>query len=99
MSSRRLGVGVGALRRRLGIGVCLDRTFQDAGGWLMEIVVEDPARGWIPPGGQFCEKIGGIVVLSGDVMQLDSLEFVLELAYLSAVCCHEGLLQEDSFMT
>ena len=56
----------------------------------MEIVVEDPARGWIPPGGQFCEKIGGIIVLSGDVMQLDSLEFVLELAHLLAVCCHEG---------
>ena len=60
------------------------------GRWLMEIVDEDPARRRIPPGGQFCEKIGGIVVLSGDVMQLDSLEFVLELAYLLAVCRHEG---------
>ena len=48
---------------------------------------------------QFCKKIGGIVVLSGDVMQLDSLEFVLELAHLLAVCFHEGALQEDSFMT
>ena len=65
----------------------------------MEIVDEDPARRWIPPGGQFCEKIGGIVVLPGDVMQLDTLEFVLELVHLLAVCCHEGVLQEDSFMT
>ena len=29
----------------------------------MEIVDEDPTRGRIPPGGQFCEKIDGIVVL------------------------------------
>ena len=56
----------------------------------MEIIDEDPTRGWIPPSGQFCEKISGIVVLSGDVMQLDSLEFVLKLAHLLAVCCHEG---------
>ena len=56
----------------------------------MEIVDEDPARGWIPPNGQFCEKISCIVVLLGDVMQLDSLEFVLELAHLLAVCRHEG---------
>ena len=57
----------------------------------MEIIDEDPARRWIPPNGQFCEKIGGIVVLSGDVMQLNPLEFVLELAHFLAVCCHEGV--------
>ena len=56
----------------------------------MEIIDEDPARRWIPPGGQFCEKISGIIVLLGDVMQLDPLEFVLELAHLLAVCYHEG---------
>ena len=56
----------------------------------MEIVDEDPARRWLPPGSQFCEKIGGIVVLLGDVMQLDPLEFILKLAHLLAVCCHEG---------
>ena len=56
----------------------------------MEIIDEDPTRGWIPPGGQFCEKIGGIVVLSGDMVQLDPLEFVLELAHLLAVCYHGG---------
>ena len=55
----------------------------------MDIVDEDPAWGWIPPGGQFCKKIGGIIVLSGDMMQLDPLEFVLELVHLLAVCCHE----------
>ena len=65
----------------------------------MEIINEDPARRWILPGGQFCEKIGGIVVLLGDVMQLDPLEFVLELAHLLVVCCHEeaftgGLLHD-----
>ena len=56
----------------------------------MEIVDEDPAWEWISPGGQFCNKIGGIIVLSGDVMQPDPLEFVLELTHLLAVCCHEG---------
>ena len=56
----------------------------------MEIVDEDPTWGRILPGGQFCEKISGIIVLSGDVMQLDSLEFVFELAHLLAVCRHEG---------
>ena len=56
----------------------------------MEIIDEDPTQGWIPPSGQFCERIGSIVVLSRDVMQLDSLEFVLELAHLLAVCCREG---------
>ena len=60
----------------------------------MEIIDEDPARGRIPPGGQFCKKIGGIVVLSGDIMQLDPLEFVLELAHLLPVCCHEGAFVE-----
>ena len=56
----------------------------------MDIVDEDPAWGWIPPGGQFCKKIDGVVVLSGDMMQLDPLEFVLELAHLLVVCYHEG---------
>ena len=56
----------------------------------MEIVDKDTAQRWIPHGGQFCEKIGGIIVLSGDVVQLDPLEFVLELAHLLAVCYHEG---------
>ena len=56
----------------------------------MEVVDEDPARRRIPPSGQFCEKIGGIVVLFVDVMQLDPLKFVLELVHLLAVCYHEG---------
>jgi len=60
----------------------------------VEIVDEDPAWEQILPGGQFCEKIGDIIVLSGDVMQLDSLEFVLELAHLLVVCCHEGAFAE-----
>ena len=56
----------------------------------MEIVDEDPACRRIRPSSQFCEKIGGIVVLSVDMMQLNPLEFVLELAHLLVVCCHEG---------
>ena len=65
----------------------------------MDVIDEDPARGWIPSGGQFCKEIGGVVVPSTDMMQFDPLKFVLKLAHLFAVCCHEGLLQEDSFMT
>ena len=57
--------------------------------WV-DVIDEDPAWGWILPGGQFCEKIDDIIVLSGDMMQLNPLEFVLELAHLLAVCCHEG---------
>ena len=56
----------------------------------MDVIDEDPARGWIPPGGQFCKEIGGIVVPLRDMMQFDPLEFVFELAHLLAVCCHEG---------
>ena len=56
----------------------------------MDVIDEDLAWRWIPPGGQFCKKIGGSIVLSGDVMQLDPLEFVLELAHFLAVCYHEG---------
>ena len=56
----------------------------------MKVIDEDPIWRWNPPGSQFCEKIGGIVVLSGDMMQFDRLEFVLELAHLLAVCYHEG---------
>ena len=56
----------------------------------MKVIDEDPIQRWNPPSSQFCEKIGGIVVLLGDVMQLNPLEFVLKLAYLLAVCYHEG---------
>ena len=52
----------------LSVGVCLDQTFQDMGGWLVDVVDEDPAWGWIPPAGQFRKKISGIVVPSRDVM-------------------------------
>ena len=58
----------------------------------MEIVDEDPIQRWNPPGSQFCEEISGIVVLSGDMMQFDPLELVLELAHLLVVCCHERAL-------
>ena len=56
----------------------------------MDVVDEDSARGRIPLGGQFCEEISDVVVPSRDMMQFDSLEFVLELTHLLAVCCHEG---------
>ena len=57
----------------------------------MKVVDEDPIQRLNPPSSQFCEKISGIVVLSGDVMQLNPLEFVLELTHLLAVCYHEGV--------
>ena len=60
--------GVRAPERQVGIGVCLDRTFQDAGRWLVKVIDEDPIWRWNPPGSQFCKKIDGIVVLSGDMM-------------------------------
>ena len=57
----------------------------------MDVVDEDPAWRRIPPHGQFCKKIGGVVVLLGDVMKLNPLEFVLKFVHLLAVCCHEGV--------
>ena len=62
------------------------------GRWLVEIIDEDPI--WIrhPPSSQFCEEVVGIVVLSGDMMQFDPSELVLELMHLLAVCCHERAL-------
>ena len=65
----------------------------------MKVIAEDPIWRRNPPGSQFCKKIGGIVVLSGDVMQLDPLEFVLEFAPSWQYAAMRGLLQEDSFMT
>ena len=65
----------------------------------MKIIDEDPIWRWNPPSSQFCEEIGGIIVLLGDMMQFDPLELVLELAHLLAVCCLErdlarGLLHD-----
>ena len=65
---RRFGVGVGAPERWVGVRVCLDRTFQDAGRWFVKVVDERPVRRRNPPGSQFCEKIGDIVVLLGDMV-------------------------------
>ena len=58
----------------------------------MEIVDEDPIWRQNPPGSQFCKEVGGVVVLSGDMMQFDPLEFVLELAHLLVVCHHDRAL-------
>ena len=60
--------------------------------WLMEIIAEDPIWRRHPPGSQFCEETGGIIVLLGDMMQFDPLEFVLELAHLLAICYHKRAL-------
>ena len=84
-----LGAGLALGSEPPSIRVCLDQTFQDAGGRLMDVVDEDPAWIWIPPGGQFCKRISGIVVLLGDMMQLDPSELALELVHLLAVCHHE----------
>ena len=63
-----MGTEVGAPECQVGVGVCLDWTFKDVGKWLVKVIDEDPIRRWNPPGSQFCEKIGGIIVLSGDMM-------------------------------
>ena len=56
----------------------------------MKVINEDPVRRRNPRGSQFCKKIGGIIILLGDVMQLNPLEFVLKLSHLLVVRCHEG---------
>ena len=62
------------------------------GRWLMEIIDEDPIWRRNPPGNQFCEEVGCIIVLSGDMMQFDPSELALELAYLLVVRRHERAL-------
>ena len=42
-----------------------------------------------PHGSQFREEVNDIVVLSGDMMQLDPSELALELAHLLVVRHHE----------
>jgi len=67
-------VGVEARREvrapacQISVGVCLDRTFLDAGRQLMKVIDEDPIWRQKLPGSQFCEKIGSIIVLLGDMM-------------------------------
>ena len=56
----------------------------------MKIIDEDPIQRRSLPGHQFCEEISDVVVLSEDMMRFDPSEFVLELAHLPAICCHEG---------
>ena len=63
----------------------------------MKVINEHPIWRRNPPGSQFCEKIYGIVVLLGDMMQFDPLEFVLELEHLLAICCHEGAFTRGLF--
>ena len=46
----------------------MDRTFQDAGKWFVKVVDEDTIQRRNPPGSQFGEKIGGIIVLLGDMV-------------------------------
>ena len=48
---RNGGTKVGAPECQVGIGMCLDRTFQDVGGRLVEVIDEDPAWRRILPGG------------------------------------------------
>ena len=59
------GTKVGAPERQVGIRVCLDQTFQDAGGWLMKVIDEDPIwrRNW--PGSQICEKLAASLSIRG----------------------------------
>jgi hypothetical protein len=56
----------------------------------VEIIDEDPAGNGIPLGHHLGECIGVIVVPSRDVMQLNSLEPILQFGDLLALCVHEG---------
>ena len=58
----------------------------------MEVVYKDPVGGQFPSGHQFCEEVGGIIVLLRDMMQFEPLELTLELAHLLVVHCHERAL-------
>ena len=58
----------------------------------MDVVDEDPIWRQNLPGSQFHEEVDGIIVLLGDMMQLDPLDLALELTHLLAVRYHERAL-------
>ena len=60
------------------------------GRWLVEIIDEDPIWRRNPPDSQFFEEIGGIVLLSGDMVQFNPSELVLKLVHLLTVSYREG---------
>ena len=57
----------------------------------MEIVMKIPLEDGSRLAANFVRKSAAPLSFWGDVMQLDPLEFVLKLAHLLAVCCHEGV--------
>jgi hypothetical protein len=58
----------------------------------VKIVDEDPVRNRVLLGRHLGECINVVVVLPWDMMQLNSSEFILQLAHLLAVRVHEGAL-------
>ena len=84
--------GVGAPECQIGVGARLGRILADASRRLMEVVYKDPVGGRFLSCHQFCEEVGCVVVLLGDMMQFDPSELVLELAHLLAVRRHERAL-------
>ena len=84
--------GVGAPECQIGVGARLGWILSDAGRWLMEVVYKDPVSGWFLSSHQFCEEVGSVIVLSRDMMQLNSSELVLQLAHLLAIRRHERAL-------
>jgi hypothetical protein len=68
----------------------LRRIQLDVDRGCVEIVDEDLIRSRIPLGRHLGECISVVVVPSRDVMQLDSLELILQLTHLLVVCVHEG---------
>jgi hypothetical protein len=54
------------------------------------VIDEVPVGSGIPLGRHLGKRIGVVVVLPGDVMQLDSLEFALQFAHLLEIGVHKG---------
>ena len=91
--------GVEAPERQIGVGARLGQSLLEVGRRLVEVVYKDPIGGRFPSIRQFHEEVSGIIVLSRDMMQLDSSKLVLELAHLLAVRRHKrafagGLLHD-----
>jgi hypothetical protein len=58
---------------------------------LEQIMREHTWRGWFTAQPEPSEGIGCLVVSSGDMMKLETIEFFLQPPYLLPVCCHAGV--------
>ena len=59
---------------------------------LILIAGEDAHRNWLSAEHRFRQRIGHLVETPRDVIELETVELVLQLADFSAICSHHGIV-------